>query len=428
MLRELESSLGGAWVAEGTRTTETAKRAMDSQATDSACMTADDGWAKTEMVCVTRVVTDPEEWKLPAAKKAVRAEVAVTVQYGTMDLKNPKLWPAIRSKDPRATRVRQRMLLSRKFEQRAREDQEYKGRGIAMGCFQRNADGKVVELAGEGYNCDPMRFDDMRSGDYEVLSDPEAELTTADVKSAYLTADLDGDAVWMQPCEAFIEALESDPKWAKEFKELIKLFREGKEVYVKVLKAQYGLQVAGFCFEKHRHDCLAKVGFKLVAGKLSQYRHKDTGALLNAYVDDLRLGCKRRYTKQLWAAIHSVLPLKPIKGSDKLYCDVDDCIGVHTIVQRFDDHTVVKYHQADYAAYCIDHFVREAGLKRLRPVCTPGLVEGESKELLQPGRWGDIASVTWVFCSTSRAVRALSSRPPCDGWAPSSATGRRRLT
>ena len=140
------------------------------------------------------VVKNSKEYKTRGAQAAIANEVQKQKDHKSFDLSNVREWDDVAREDPAATRIKQKAIVSSKFE----EDpslQEYKARLILQGCGQRDTWGRIVELCEPGMASDPMRFTELRTLVYLAYLCPNGTIKQADVKSAYITSKMGGSPV-----------------------------------------------------------------------------------------------------------------------------------------------------------------------------------------------------------------------------------------
>ena len=64
---------------------------------------------------------------------------------------------------------------------------------------------------------------------------------------------------------------------------------EDKKPCCRLLKSLYGHPESGRLWEQHLEEKLNMIGFKRIPCQLGLWKHKDNGAVLTTYVDDLLL-------------------------------------------------------------------------------------------------------------------------------------------
>ena len=250
-----------------------------------------------------------------------------------------------------------------------------------------------MQLAdGQGWCVSPTSHEECRALD-ALGASKGYELTGADVRRAYLNAELPGGAVWAVVCPAVRAALLS-----------IGIdIPAGDGHVVKLEKAVYGLKIAGFAFEAWRSSQLSTMGWELLPNTTSLYvkTEGEHRLQMSVYVDDLRLSCPHGMTKGIWDSIDKLMPLQS-DANGRLHTSAEDkdgltALGVTTKLTYTTKDGKTKatlvYDNTSYAKYWLTQFngTRSAPL---RPLGLPAVRE-ETEADEQPGKYAPTAA-KWV--------------------------------
>ena len=328
----------------------------------------------------------------PQAQEALRAEIRKMMDtYSAVRIDSPESWFDVKKRNPSATRIKLKAIISAKGEEISADDQsaqdqvQTKARVILQGCIVEDVQGRLVQ-PGDKLPVDTLRFSEMREMDAAGFLEGGADyaVSIADVESAYLQAESHDKNTYCYVTPEVMRALDDERK--ARIQNLMNEYglKLGDIVYA-VDGAVYGARESGFAFDQKRTECLEAVGWTRMRGRLHIYEKQTTEgrpAYLGAYVDDCRLVAPATAHKKLWAEIHARMPLK--KGAG----ETTKCLGVETDVTHAFEFgqgvTFVTYSQAAYADY-ICKKAEELLKTKLYPISTPYVKQDPCEEW---GRWG----------------------------------------
>ena len=102
----------------------------------------------------------------------------------------------------------------------------------------------------------------------------------------------------------------------------------------------YGHPLAGLSWQQHSQQALFSLGWELVKGWESLYKHTTSQLFLSVYVDDFKMAGRKSSIKPMWEKIRSVLDIDPpqhITESTYLGCRQKE-FAVDEQVQSIVDH------------------------------------------------------------------------------------------
>ena len=215
-------------------------------------------------------------------------------------------WDDVRAKDPNATKVGTRMILSEKFFELMlpEEAKEYKGRFIAQGCYVQDARGRKVH---DKVDHDaPVTMSEARTLLALGMQEEDAVAYHGDVKGAYITSKLRGRKVY-----ARIDRRHWFPRWREQEQK-----RGGfRDPVTRVIYALYGLERSDKDWSDHRNRTIAKKDWVRVTASVwmknftVEVNHKAKAFIIRAgiYVDDCLITGDRTAGAVAYKELHALL-------------------------------------------------------------------------------------------------------------------------
>ena len=213
------------------------------------------------MTLVTRLLKPGSpEAQTPEAKAAKLDEVQKHIKNQTMRFGHPVEWSKVKREDPRATVMRLNFILSSKHDESPAK-RKLKARAVLQGNLQRDGQGTIMQLDESGMVSDPLTFAELRSVVMAGLLQPDGWVEQADAEAAYLTAPMQGDAIYARVPPEFRTGDE-------------RAWQNMADPVLRVDRAVYGAERSGFDYQTFRTRQLKKIGFELTGESLSVYQRK----------------------------------------------------------------------------------------------------------------------------------------------------------